>query len=181
MNKAYRDFAPTIIKSQGGVSLSASDYHHYKEAKLRVYIIILCFILCYLIGMIRVVSLSLSDYKPRDYSSTYNKKLIDHRANITDRNGNLLATSLKIPSVYADPAKIIDLDEAVYKLHSVLKDIPLSVLRKKLQNSKRRFVWIKRKITPEIQYKINKLGIPGVFFKEEEKDSTLKVIICLSF
>ncbi|MCT4574869.1 MAG: penicillin-binding protein 2 [Alphaproteobacteria bacterium] len=169
MNKAYRDFAPSIIKSQGGTSLSATDYHHYKEAKLRVYIIVLCFILCYLIGMLRVISLSLSDYKPRDYASTYNKNLIEHRANITDRNGNLLATSLKIPSVYADPAKIIDLDEAVYKLHSVLKDIPLSALREKLKNPKRRFVWIKRKITPEVQYKINKLGIPGVFFKEEEK------------
>ena len=165
---AFKDFAPSIISSQGGMSLSATDFKNYKYAKWRILFIISCFLLLYVIGAGRVIALAISGYE-RNASSIYSEKHIEHRGNITDRNGELLATSLKIQSIYADPSEIIDVDEAVNEIHSVLKDISKKELRSKLDNPKRRFSWIKRKITPETQYKINKLGLPGIFFQEEEQ------------
>jgi cell division protein FtsI (penicillin-binding protein 3) len=167
MNKAYKDFAPSIIALKGGASLSSGDYKKYKEARWRLIFISFLFVLCYTIGATRVIILSLAGYE-RNTSSIFSEKHIEHRANITDRNGSIIATSLKIQSVYADPADIIDVEEAVNGLNKVL-GISKSELQKKLENPKKRFVWIKRKITPGTQYEINKLGIPGIFFKEEEQ------------
>jgi len=163
---AYKDFAPSIIKSQGGVSLSSSEYKNYNVAKWRVLFIFFCFILLYFIGIIRIIDLASCGYEKVFYT---NHKIIEHRGDIVDRNGELIATSLKIQSVYADPAKIIDVNEAVNALHSVLPEFTKKELKSKIDNPKKRFVWLKRKITPELYYEINKLGIPGVFFQEEEQ------------
>ncbi len=166
---AYKDFAPSIIASKGGTSLSSGDYKNYKQAKWRILFITALFLFVYFIGAGRVIILSFSDYQ-RKFAGVFSEKHIEHRANITDRKGTLIATSLKIQSIYADPSKIIDLDEAIDAIYSILKkDMTRSTIYGKLKNPKKRFVWIKRKITPEMQYKINKLGIPGIFFKEEEQ------------
>lgn len=90
------------------------------------------------------------------------------RGDILDRNGNLLATSLSTSSLYADPKMIWDADEAARKLISVFPDLTYDDMLKKLQ-SKRRFIWLKRNLTPKQVYAANRLGIPGVNFLEESR------------
>ena len=70
------------------------------------------------------------------------------RPDILDRNGAIIATDVKTPSLFAEPRKLIDVDEAVELLTAVLPDLDAKEVRERL-SSKRGFVWLKREITPQ--------------------------------
>ena len=89
------------------------------------------------------------------------------RGNIYDANGELLATTLKVHSVYADPKRVLDAQEVVQQLNNVIPHLNTEKLAKQLSKKKRRFVWVRRHITPEQAFAINALGLPGVGFREE--------------
>ncbi len=93
---------------------------------------------------------------------------ITQRADILDRNGVLLATSLATASLYADPSKVSDPNLAADQLRTVLPEIGRAELVGKL-GANGRFVWIKRNLTPRQQYEVNRLGIPGLYFQSEER------------
>jgi cell division protein FtsI (penicillin-binding protein 3) len=88
------------------------------------------------------------------------------RPDILDRNGEILATDVRTPSLFGEPHRIIDVDEASELLTAVMTDIDAAELRKRL-GSKRRFVWLKREITPKQREQIHRLGIPGIGFLPE--------------
>ena len=90
------------------------------------------------------------------------------RGNIYDRNGLLMATTLKVQSLYADPKMMLDVHEAMRKLKKTFPDINAEDLEERMSNDKRRFVWIKRQLTPVQVKQVNDLGVPGFGFKEEE-------------
>jgi cell division protein FtsI (penicillin-binding protein 3) len=88
------------------------------------------------------------------------------RPDILDRNGEILATDVRTPSLFGEPHRIIDVDEASELLTAVMTDIDAAELRKRLA-SRRRFVWLKREITPKQREQIHRLGIPGIGFLPE--------------
>jgi cell division protein FtsI (penicillin-binding protein 3) len=90
------------------------------------------------------------------------------RPDILDRNGEILATDVRMPSLFGEPQRIIDVDEASELLTAVLTDADAGELRERL-GSKRRFVWLKREITPKQQAQIHRLGLPGIGFLRENK------------
>ena len=90
------------------------------------------------------------------------------RADILDRNGKLLATTLESPSLYADPRQIIDAREATRAITSVLPQLDPAAIHAKLTSGKS-FVWIERHLTPRQEYQVNRLGIPGLQFRHEER------------
>lgn len=90
------------------------------------------------------------------------------RADIFDRNGAVLATSLPTASLFANPYDIMDAEEAAEKLATVFPEINRNVLLQKLKSNSR-FVWISRNLTPNQQYAVNRLGIPGVSFERGER------------
>lgn len=95
--------------------------------------------------------------------------LSGQRANITDRNGQILAISLPTVSVYADPRQIVDPAEAARKLKQVLPRLNLAEATERLSRSNKQFVWLERQITPREEVAINRLGIPGVNFLPTEE------------
>lgn len=95
------------------------------------------------------------------------EKPVVSRADITDRNGFVIATSLPISSLYADPSRILDAQEAADKLIAVLPELDRRVLLEKM-TAERRFIWLKRGLTPDEKYEVNRLGIPGLNFRREE-------------
>lgn len=88
------------------------------------------------------------------------------RGDIYDKNGILLATTVKAYSLYADPKVMLDKEEAAQKLANTLRNVSASTLRKKFSR-KGRFVWIKRHLTPREAQLANNLGLPGVGLREE--------------
>jgi cell division protein FtsI (penicillin-binding protein 3) len=90
------------------------------------------------------------------------------RPDIIDRNGEILATDIKTASLYAEPRRIIDPDEAVEKLATVLPDLDMAKTRRQLATDAG-FIWLKREITPRQRRDIHNLGIPGVGFIAENR------------
>jgi cell division protein FtsI (penicillin-binding protein 3) len=90
------------------------------------------------------------------------------RPDIVDRNGEVLATDVKTPSLFAEPRRIIDKDEAIELLTATLPDLDTGEVRDRL-TSKKGFVWLKREITPLQQQEIHRLGVPGIGFLRENK------------
>jgi cell division protein FtsI (penicillin-binding protein 3) len=91
------------------------------------------------------------------------------RPDIVDRNGVVLATDVSVASLFADPRKIIDLEEAVELIAATLPDVDAADLYKKLTQPGRAFVWIKRQVSPEERDAVYNLGIPGVAYVNERK------------
>ena len=90
------------------------------------------------------------------------------RPPILDRNGLEMAVDIRVPSLYAEPRRIIDIEEAVTKLRTVLPDLSEEWLRNRLTGDKG-FVWLKRELTPAIEEQVMRLGIPGIDFITESK------------
>lgn len=90
------------------------------------------------------------------------------RPPILDRNGLEMAVDIRVPSLFAEPRRIIDVEEAVQKLRTVLPDLDENWLRNRLTGDKG-FVWVQRELSPAMQDKIMGLGIPGIDFITESK------------
>ncbi len=95
-------------------------------------------------------------------------RLMASRPDILDRNGEVMATDVRTVSLYAEPNKIVDVDEAVEMLNSVLPDLDVKGTYKKL-SSKSHFQWLRRQLTPKQQNQILALGIPGIGFRPEKR------------
>lgn len=91
------------------------------------------------------------------------------RADIVDRNGVLLATSLVTQSLYANPKLIANPEATARRLAAVLPGLDEKAVRDRLASDQRSFVWIRRSLTPRQQYEVNRLGVPGLFFQREER------------
>ncbi len=90
------------------------------------------------------------------------------RPDIVDRNGEILATDIRTPSLFAEPRRLLDVDEALEKLSAILPDLDKVEARTRL-SSKKGFVWLKREITPSQQRRIHLLGLPGIGFMMENR------------
>ena len=90
------------------------------------------------------------------------------RADIVDRNGVVLAITLPTASLYANPRQIQDTETVAAHLADILPELSKAELRARL-SAKRSFVWLKRNLTPREQYRINRLGVPGLYFQREHR------------
>ncbi|MHB1104088.1 MAG: peptidoglycan D,D-transpeptidase FtsI family protein [Devosia sp.] len=90
------------------------------------------------------------------------------RPAILDRNGLEMAVDIRVPSLFAEPRRIIDVDEAVEALRGIMPDLDEMWLRNRLTGEKG-FVWVKRELSPAQQERIFNLGIPGLDFVTESK------------
>ncbi len=91
---------------------------------------------------------------------------VAHRPDIVDAKGRILATDIQTGSLFANPSRIVDVDEMVEQLASVLTHINPRALRKRL-TAGGKFLWIDRELTPRQQAQIHELGLPGLNFVQE--------------
>ncbi len=90
------------------------------------------------------------------------------RPDIRDRNGETLATDIVTASLFAEPRRIVDADEAVELLSTVLPSLDVKKVYKRL-TSNAGFVWLKRELAPAKESEILALGIPGIGFRTETR------------
>jgi len=89
------------------------------------------------------------------------------RGNILDRHGEPLAVSTPVESVWAHPGELLQAAERLAELAALL-DTPADDLERRLtQRATREFVWLRRRIHPDLAEQIRDLSIPGVFFQRE--------------
>jgi cell division protein FtsI (penicillin-binding protein 3) len=116
----------------------------------------------------KLIKLGLSSEPPQTLKVAVDQAASGARPDLLDRNGQVLATDVRTLSVFAEPRRIIDKDEAVELITAVLPDVNAKELRERL-SSKKGFVWVKRQVTPKEQQEIFHLGLPGVGFVPENK------------
>ncbi|MDC1255560.1 penicillin-binding protein 2 [Paracoccaceae bacterium] len=100
-------------------------------------------------------------------SSTQILQTLTKRADILDRNGSILATNLITNALYAKPNLMIDKQKAAKELVKIFPDLKLLNLINQFEGTKK-FIWIKRKISPEQMQAVHELGEPGLKFGPRE-------------
>ncbi len=134
----------------------------------RVSIAILAFTIVYMTIAGRLVYLAMIEDQPSIAFRTASQMVAAARPDLVDRNGEVLATDIKTASLYAEPRRILDVDEAIEALASVLPELDNPTIRARL-SSNAGFVWLRRELTPDQQTAIHRLGIPGFGFVSESR------------
>ena len=138
------------------------------KSGFRLRLIALAFVGVYGLIDAKLVMLGLSKEPPQSLKAVASDAVSGARPDLLDRNGQMMATDIKTMSVFAEPRRIIDKDEAVELLTAVLPDVDARELRNRI-GSRKGFVWVKRGITQKQQEEVYRLGLPGVGFLPENK------------
>lgn len=151
--------------SEGSIVVDGSRKTTGGKQKNRVVMTIAVFFAIYATIGGRLVYLGLQE---PDVGGGPASRVTASRPDIVDRNGELLATDIKTASLFAEPRRIVDADEVIEKLSTVLPDIDIEQTYHKLKSGTG-FVWLKRQLTPKQQAEIFQLGLPGIGFRTEKR------------
>ena len=89
------------------------------------------------------------------------------RADILDRNGRILATNLTTHALYAQPPHMIDKLRSAKELVAIFPDLDEATLVRQFTGS-RKFIWLRKKISPEQMQMVHEIGDPGLLFGPRE-------------
>jgi cell division protein FtsI (penicillin-binding protein 3) len=132
----------------------------------RLILLIACFALCYAaVGLRMALLAAIEPEEPQLARADGSARPV--RGEIVDMKGRLLAANLPAWSLYAHPQEIRDPLLAAEALAGIFPEFDRDELLRTL-SGKRRFVWIKRPITPREKQAVHELGLPGLFFGNRE-------------
>ena len=132
-----------------------------ERAEGRLLVLGVVFLCAFLMVALKMTVLAASDpAEPRAAAS--GAQILATRADITDRNGRILATTLRTHSLYAQPPQMIEPRRAAKELVRIFPDLDEKRLIQQFTGD-RKFVWIKRRISPEQQQAVFDIGDPGCF------------------
>lgn len=131
---------------------------------------------CLLLGMIGLIGRAAflqgvnNDFLQKEGAARYSKvvEMSADRGTIKDRNGEILAISVPVASIYADP-KLIEITPAQLTQLAWLLEMQESEIEKRIYRDRGRFVYLKRWIVPEIAERIIDIGIRGIAYETEFK------------
>ncbi|HEV2964508.1 MAG TPA: penicillin-binding protein, partial [Candidatus Angelobacter sp.] len=89
------------------------------------------------------------------------------RGNIYDRNGNELAMTVKLDSVFAVPSEVPDIHGTATMLARILRSDPADLENR--MAASRAFAWVARKIDRDTSNRIHSLNLKGIYFQKESK------------
>jgi cell division protein FtsI (penicillin-binding protein 3) len=137
-----------------------------RRAESRLMVLGIFFLICFSVVGVRMSTLAASEsHEP--VSAAFIPQIANQRADIVDRNGEVLATNLATTSLYAQPRLMVGPKAAAEGLVQIFPDLDLDKLVKDL-SGKRKFIWIKKKISPEQKQRVHDLGEPGLLFGPRE-------------
>jgi len=113
------------------------------------------------VGLRMGILASTEPEEPR--TATVGNPIIGQRADIVDRNGRLLATNLETHALYAQPPLMVDPLNAAAGLAEIFPELDEERLIDDFTGS-RKFVWIRRQISPEQMQAVHDIGDPGLLF-----------------
>jgi cell division protein FtsI (penicillin-binding protein 3) len=119
----------------------------------------------------RAVELQLVEHgflaKQGDERSLRVVKIAAHRGAITDRNGEPLALSTPVDSIWANPRELNENIDQLPRLAKALQQEPQALARRITSNLDREFLYLERHMPPEQAAIVKSLGIPGVYSMRE--------------
>lgn len=97
------------------------------------------------------------------------EKISAHRGTITDRNGEPLAISTPVDSIWANPQKLAPEMDKVAQLARMLGADEQSLMRRIEFNLDKEFIYLKRRINPDKAQQVMAMKLPGVNIQREYK------------
>ena len=164
-NNSERSSSKPQAPSFAGVSL-ASD--NSLEGRSRLALFIVCIVVViFAIQLLRLQVFQAADNAAAGQAARASTtKLLAHRGTIYDRNGNVLATSVEVKSVYCDPTLVSDLQEEAQDLASVLGN-SVEYYSDIMTTPDSRYVCIARKIPVETAEKLIDMSLDGLYYEDE--------------
>jgi cell division protein FtsI (penicillin-binding protein 3) len=154
------------VKSRGGENDAQARSYRWRSA------VVLGLVVLGAIGLAaRAVELQLLDHgflaKQGDDRSMRVVKIAAHRGAIMDRNGEPLAISTPVDSIWVNPQELNDNIDQLPKLARALKEDQQTLARRITSNLEREFLYLARHMPPDQAARIKALGIPGVYTLRE--------------
>lgn len=89
------------------------------------------------------------------------------RADIVDRNGNILATNMQTHALYIQTRDLVDPANVAQKLAALFPDLDADTLLRRMTDG-RNFMWVRRTLSPEQMQAVHEIGDPGLLFGARE-------------
>ncbi len=136
------------------------------RSRLSLALLLLCFGV--LIGRAVYLQGWRNDFLKQEGQSRYSRviQIPATRGMITDRNGEPLAISTPVEAVWASPPDVRMDDDKLKQLAQILGTSTAAITRR-LSDTHREFVYLKRQMPPEQARRAENLGIPGIFLQRE--------------
>jgi cell division protein FtsI (penicillin-binding protein 3) len=125
------------------------------------------FLLAYATVATRMAVLASTEPEAPEGPTSIAAPILSTRADITDREGRILATNLATHSLYAQPQEMVDPARAAAELARIFPDMDEAALREDFSGD-RKFLWIRRQISPEQVQAVHDIGEPGLLFGPRE-------------
>ncbi|MBT1446511.1 peptidoglycan glycosyltransferase FtsI [Shewanella sp. JM162201] len=144
----------------------------------RLYVVVafVCLLFTSLVGRAAYIQLIEPDKLKResDMRTLRTSSNAVQRGLITDRNGEMLAVSVPVQAVYADPKEVSEKggfnDMRRWEaLADVLHEKPSELISRVKDSPSKRFTYLKRQVTPAVAEYIRQLKLPGVHLKPESR------------
>jgi cell division protein FtsI (penicillin-binding protein 3) len=137
-----------------------------ERAEGRLLVLGIFFLCAFFLVAGRMGVLASSD-APEPRAQASGASILAQRADIVDRSGRILATNLTTHSLYAQPPIMVDPIGAAQELVKIFPDLDEERLKRDFTGS-RKFLWIKKKISPEQLQAVHDIGEPGLLFGPRE-------------
>ncbi|NBC96185.1 MAG: penicillin-binding protein 2, partial [Deinococcus-Thermus bacterium] len=136
------------------------------RAEGRLLVLALCFLAAFAVIGARMSALAASEpEEPRIARAS--ETIRASRADITDRDGRVLATNLSTHSLYAQPKQMVDPARAARALARIFPDLDAAALERRFTDG-RSFLWIRRNLGAEQMQAVHDIGEPGLLFGPRE-------------
>ncbi|MBL4871614.1 MAG: penicillin-binding protein 2 [Robiginitomaculum sp.] len=165
-NSQYQSHKTAFFEAVPSLSVQDIEHKSIRQARVRIIMGLGIFTLFLFLLIVRLVEVSV--FKSPIVFTVMKSNQIKPRADIEDRNGALLATTLETYSVFADPRKVWDIEASTEAIISVLPDLDAAIVEERL-SSEKSFVWIQRNLTPTERQSVFALGLPELSFQIEPR------------
>ncbi|SOC12976.1 peptidoglycan D,D-transpeptidase FtsI family protein [Rhodobacter maris] len=132
----------------------------------RIWLVVAIFVMCFSAVGVRMGTIAAATPEEPERGDSA-PAILAQRADITDREGRVLATNLVTHALYAQPPMMVDPAGTAQKLVQIFPDLDLKRLTADFTGT-RKFVWIKKKISPEQMQAVHDIGEPGLLFGPRE-------------
>ncbi len=136
------------------------------RAESRLLVLAMVFFCAFLVVSARMGILATSE-PVEPVARAQGAQIAMQRADIVDRDGRLLATNFETHALYAQPPQMVDPEGAARRLAEIFPDLDADRLLRDFTGD-RKFLWIKRRISPEQKQAVHDLGEPGLLFGPRE-------------
>jgi cell division protein FtsI (penicillin-binding protein 3) len=136
------------------------------RASARLGLLALAFGVVYLTIGIRMGHLAATE-PMEPVASAPGAEIVAQRADIVDRNGRILATNMTTHALYAHPADMVDPKGTATRLAEIFPELEAKALERRFTDG-RKFVWIRKVLSPEQMQAVHEIGDPGLLFGPRE-------------